>query len=104
MKHKSHHLALAGSLTVGVWYSLCALFLLFSKDLALKLHAYVMHLDNLDLVATKIQLTWMTFLNGLAVSMISAYLFLLLFSVIYCHLCYYHGENTQPGQGSNCCK
>jgi len=102
MKHKSHHVALAGSLTVGIWYSLCAAFLLFSKDLALKFHAYVMHLDNLDLIAPKIQLTWMTFLNGLALSMVSTYLFLLLFSVIYCYLCCHYGDGMQPGQGGSC--
>lgn len=93
--HKSHHLALAGAITVGLWYSACGLFLFFAKDLALKLHSYIMFVDNLDMLAPKIQLNWMSFLNGLAIVTIKAYLFLFLFSVIY-H--YFHAH-----EGSQCC-
>ncbi len=94
LHHKSHSLALAGSITAGIWYSACALFFFFAKDLALKLHAYIMFLDNLDMLAPKIQMSWVSFLNGLAIVMVKVYLFLFLFSVIYR---YFHCH-----EGSNC--
>jgi hypothetical protein len=97
MKHHSQQLALAGALTAGIWYSICAALLMFAQPFALKIHAHMMHMDNLDMFASHISLTPAGFLTGLAGVMLSAYLALLLFSCIYCYLCCSMDPNAGMG-------
>jgi len=108
MKWHSHHLALAGSLTAGLWYSVKAVLLLYARDYMLKMHAQTMHLSSLDFMSQYIDLSWKGVLMGLAHVMIWTYLVLWTFGLIYRHLCSYYDASCNPGMGNNnksgCCK
>lgn len=96
--------ALAASIALGIIYSLKTAFLVFARDLALKLCAHVKHMESVDpAIAANIQVTAMNFLSGLAQVMLWTYLAVMLFGCIACWLKSYFGDEgcCTPGQGGS---
>lgn len=94
--------ALAASLALGIVYSLKTAFLVFARDLALKLCAHVKHMDSLDpAITANIKVTAANFLSGLAQVMLWTYVVIMLFGCIACWLKPHFGDEgcCPPGQG-----
>ena len=73
-------LALAG--TMGIAYAVCAIFVAFAPELALRFLGWMVHLLNLETVTT-VQITFGSFLGGLIPILFYSYLVGWVFSWMY---------------------
>lgn len=94
MYHMGHHKPLAGAITAGILYSLSTAFWYFSPQQALKLHAQLMHLDNLDFLAPLVHVTAANYISGLL--QVMAWTFLALW-VFCCFKSYFSGSQCNSG-------
>jgi len=80
MKLEVQKFSLALSVTMGIIYAVCAIFVTLWPDFSLQLFGWLIHLVNVDKFAGDVQITVFGFIIGLLQAMVYSYVGALVFA------------------------
>jgi len=80
MKLEVQKFSLALSVTMGIIYAVCAIFVTLWPDFSLQLFGWLIHLVNVDKFAGDVQITVFGFIIGLLQAMVYTYVGALVFA------------------------
>jgi len=80
MKLEVQKFSLALSVTMGIIYAVCAIFVTLWPDFSLQLFGWLIHLVNVDKFAGDVQITVFGFIIGLLQAMVYTYIGALVFA------------------------